>query len=133
MMTDTLILTVFVYGPKESRVEVEMRPKIPPDVQGNLQKLEAWSQEVVFTGGMDVKHSNRWDYEICNKPARETIYNVASWIHLPEPRIVLYIHQICEAGISPCNFILEAQHRRITQEMGLPPQPPKSPAQTCRS
>lgn len=33
-------------------------------------------------------------YEFAGKPARETNFNMASWIHLPEPRVNVYVRDI---------------------------------------
>ena len=73
------------------------------------------------------------------KPARENIYDVMSWIHLPEPRIVIYvrkssiwsraafiilqIHHVCD-GDGKCSRLLEAQTQMIARQMGMPAQQP---------
>ena len=67
------------------------------------------------------------------------MYDVMSWIHLPEPRIVIYvrkssiwsraaliilqIHHVCD-GDGKCSRLLEAQTQMIARQMGMPAQQP---------
>ncbi|KAF8972566.1 hypothetical protein BDZ97DRAFT_1781661 [Flammula alnicola] len=122
----SLILTAFEYGPKERRVEIELRPTIPENMRGKVALMGPWSQSLVMSMGTDLKHTNSWTCEICDKPARETKYDVASWIHLSEPRLVLYIHHLCEAGNNKCHQIIVAQSRQMgaLSGAGIPPQMP---------
>ncbi|KIM39101.1 hypothetical protein M413DRAFT_12412 [Hebeloma cylindrosporum] len=43
-----------------------------------------------MTMAYDLKHTNAWECAGCGEPARETLYDMASWIHLPQPRVVFY-------------------------------------------
>ncbi|RDB24676.1 hypothetical protein Hypma_008238 [Hypsizygus marmoreus] len=119
-----LLLTVFVYGPNERRLEIEVRPKIPDDLRGNANGLQAWAESIIFQIGGDFKHTQNWGCEMCGKPARETNFNMASWVHLAEPRMVVYIHQICKASGNTCHRKLEMQQVATNSMVGLPPTPP---------
>ncbi|CAA7267704.1 unnamed protein product [Cyclocybe aegerita] len=73
----------------------------------------------------DIKHTNAWRCEICSRPSRETKVDMAAWVHLPEPRVVLYIHHLCEAGFNPCHAMIVAQGQIMGKIVGpgLPPEP----------
>jgi hypothetical protein len=131
--------------------------------------MNFWTQQVVLSLGKDVKHSERWDCAACGtylnlrliltvdtsspgKPARETHMNVMSWIHLPQPRMNIYvhffvsflhiinshiinsqIHLICDAGGGECHKAIERQTAMMAVQAGQTPQStpilPKGPGE----
>ncbi|KAF5314163.1 hypothetical protein D9611_006984 [Ephemerocybe angulata] len=113
-----LILTVFTYGPHQSRAEIELRPSIPKSARGNPAKINAWLQGMSLTMAADFKFTNDWHCEICDKPARESKYNVASWTHLAQPRAVFYIHHLCAAGNNRCHNIIKLQDAQMSRIAG---------------
>jgi len=93
----------------QRRVEIEIRPVIPEGIRGKLGLMEEWSNSLILVISPDFKHTNAWDCEICGmgdnllllspqilnfvltgKPSRETSVQVVSWIHLPQPKIVVH-------------------------------------------
>ncbi|KAF9482381.1 hypothetical protein BDN70DRAFT_875128 [Pholiota conissans] len=116
-----LIIEAFTYGSNQTRAEVVLRPVIPEAIRGNLAALDAWAKELVSELGTDLKHTDVWTCEICGKPARETQYDMASWTRLAQPRIVLYIHHVCEAGANPCSTLLDRQSAQMAQMAGNAP------------
>ncbi|KAI0721018.1 hypothetical protein C8T65DRAFT_705492 [Cerioporus squamosus] len=46
--------------------------------------------------GRDVKHSKNWMCEFCGAPARETHIMVNSWHQLEPPKLIVYIHYVCD-------------------------------------
>ncbi|KAF8169935.1 hypothetical protein BJ912DRAFT_158834 [Pholiota molesta] len=115
----TLILTAFTYGSNGKRAEIELRPAIPENIRGKVEALKIWSQSLVMSMGNDLKHTDEWTCEICGKPARETKYDVASWTHLQEPRIVIYIHHVCDAGNKTCSTTIDRQSAQMAAMSGL--------------
>ncbi|TEB18985.1 hypothetical protein FA13DRAFT_1647533, partial [Coprinellus micaceus] len=71
----------------------------------------------------DFKFTNEWGCEICGKQARESKYNVVYWTHLPQPRVVFYIHNLCEAGMNYCHKVIKDQER-VINAMHMMPSPP---------
>jgi hypothetical protein len=51
----------------QRRAEIELGPKIPVDMKGNVTTLEQWSKELILTLGVDVKHTQQWGCEICGE------------------------------------------------------------------
>ncbi|KAF4622914.1 hypothetical protein D9613_001508 [Agrocybe pediades] len=121
-----IIIEAFGYGPRESRVEVSILYPIPENMRGNSNLIKSWCMDLVlFTLQPDLKHNGSWGCEICSKPARETNFTTATWTHLPQPRAVVYIHHLCEAGENPCNQAIIAQNQMMAaMTPGIGPQAP---------
>lgn len=60
-----LDLIVITYGFQERRVEIIMKPTVPPAYVGKFNELTMWTQILVFYFGRDVKHTERWDCYVC--------------------------------------------------------------------
>ncbi|KIM92367.1 hypothetical protein PILCRDRAFT_810421 [Piloderma croceum F 1598] len=118
-----LELIVITYGFTERRVEIEMRPTIPSDYVGNVNELTRWAQMFSLGFGRDVKHTERWACYVCGKPARETQFDVMSWLHLLQPKLNIYVHHICEAGGGPCHEQIKAQTMMMRIQSGAPGSP----------
>ncbi|KAI0791860.1 hypothetical protein C8Q75DRAFT_732243 [Abortiporus biennis] len=120
-----LDLTVIVYGSNatdspderirfrdpdtQRRLELKLHPTVPTaEMCRDQSQMNPWAQKVLLTIGPDVKHSQRWHCEFCNKPARETVQQVASWMHLQPPKLNAYIHNICDTSRGPCIELLRA-------------------------
>lgn len=104
--------TTFIWNVcrNQRRVEIEIRPVIPEGIRGKLGLMEEWSNSLILVISPDFKHTHAWDCEVCGmgdnllslspqilnfvltgKPSRETSVQVVSWIHLPQPKIVVYV------------------------------------------
>ncbi|KAG9011052.1 hypothetical protein FRB94_008967 [Tulasnella sp. JGI-2019a] len=116
--SDEFLLEMHGYGYDGKRVEVYLRPKI--SVTSNVNQRQREAQAILLKLGKDIKHSRDWTCEFCDKPSRETVFNVASWMHLTPPRLVVYIHHVCDAGPGPCLDQLNALQRLMEQTTGQP-------------
>ncbi|CAL1697240.1 unnamed protein product [Somion occarium] len=138
-----LNLTIIVYGSSETdpsgnerfcgerqrRAEIELRPRVPNrDMLRNQTQMNAWAQGVLNSVGVDVKHTQKWHCEFCTKPARETVHMVMSWMHLNPPKLNVYVHNICDAGVGRCSETLRSiQAEAALFATGGPGLPPRLP------
>ncbi|KAJ3527396.1 hypothetical protein NMY22_g9806 [Coprinellus aureogranulatus] len=104
-----LELTGFTYGYNQRRTEIELRPVVPEAIRGNALKIRDWVDGLAITMSPDFKFTNEWGCEICGKTARESKYHVVYWTHLAQPRVVFYIHNLCEAGTNYCHRVIKEQ------------------------
>ncbi|KAJ7170998.1 hypothetical protein C8R46DRAFT_1087429 [Mycena filopes] len=114
------------YGAEQRRVEVTLNPIIPATARTMVQKHE-WLQGFLERIGRDMKHTRNWRCEFCKKHARETVWMNASWMHLTPPRMVCYVHNICDAGAGPCYEELRASEAYVARMNGVPPSGPPLP------
>ncbi|KAL0950649.1 hypothetical protein HGRIS_007437 [Hohenbuehelia grisea] len=121
-----LDLTIITYGEESRRAEIALRPKIPPVIRGNISQLNDWAFELIRYLGIDVKHIDNWGCAICAKPARETHYQIASWTHLPQPKINIYVNHLCAAAGGECHKQVIGQSQAMAAMSGMPP-PPEAP------
>ncbi|KAJ7259687.1 hypothetical protein C8J57DRAFT_1338970 [Mycena rebaudengoi] len=120
-----LEVQVFIIGYDDSGCKVVLRKKIPPQAQNNLPLLDRWAQQHINSIGYDMKHTQRWACEICGRPARETWFDPRPSLDLQQPRVILYIHHLCEAGGGTCHRAAEKRIRdRASKSGGVPPPPP---------
>ncbi|KAJ7474325.1 hypothetical protein FB451DRAFT_1248623 [Mycena latifolia] len=119
----SLAIRVFIFGYDDRRCEVLLRKEIPTQAQTNVALLDGWAQKAVMSVGYDMKHTQRWDCEICGNPARESWIDPRPSLRLTEPLVVLHIHLLCEAGGGPCHTAAETRARELAIESGgmLPP------------
>ncbi|KZS90903.1 hypothetical protein SISNIDRAFT_430420 [Sistotremastrum niveocremeum HHB9708] len=101
-----------------------MKPKIPeayrnPEAFG---AFEGWVQGFLFARGKDVKHSEAWKCSVCGEQKSDC--NVASWIHLPQPKVNLYIFTVCDLDKRSCYEAIQVQRRMMSTVSGVPYQPP---------
>ncbi|KII89441.1 hypothetical protein PLICRDRAFT_608078 [Plicaturopsis crispa FD-325 SS-3] len=130
-MTQQLHITVVVYGSHGRRVEIEMRPTVPANIEGNVPKLAEWTGSLCFALGKDVKHSEKWACSVCGQPARETSFSNVSWIHLTPPKMTLYVFHVCDMDSPECAHMIDSQQAmmaRMTGQRGdIAPRLPKPP------
>ncbi|KAJ7743766.1 hypothetical protein B0H16DRAFT_996927 [Mycena metata] len=130
-----LEIRVFSFGFEDRRAEVLLRKEIPAQAQNNFQLLDAWAQKTILAIGYDMKHTQRWECQICGEPARETWFDPRPSLRLTQPLVVLHIHYLCEAGGGACHTAVETQARELAIAAGgmLPapsshlPKPPGQP------
>ncbi|KAJ6569364.1 hypothetical protein B0H19DRAFT_1135194 [Mycena capillaripes] len=114
----SLEVQVFIFGFDDRRCEVVLRKEIPEQVQSNFALLDGWAQKATMAIGYDMKHTQRWDCEICGEPARETWFDPRPSLRPSEPLVVLDVHHLCEAGGGPCHSEVEARARELALETG---------------
>lgn len=107
-------------GEDQRRVELKFTPVVPPGVAGNLRRMQDWAREVVTGLMLEVKHSNQWHCEFCNKLARESHMNFASWMHLSPPKMIVYVHLLCDTRGSKCFQHVKAAEREMAAITGQP-------------
>ncbi|KAI0754129.1 hypothetical protein C8Q80DRAFT_347457 [Daedaleopsis nitida] len=120
---DRLNVELILYGWEEKRVTVRFHFPI----ERNQQRLQKTTYDVI----RDVKHSRNWQCEFCGDAARETEVMVLSWTHLTPPRLILYVHCICDQERARCFAGLKEQHAMIAMlTPGMAPlrAPPPRPA-----
>ena len=52
-------------GADQRRVEVQLAPRIPAELAGNMRRMQGWARDKVHATVMDIKHSQRWHCEFC--------------------------------------------------------------------
>ncbi|KAI0073818.1 hypothetical protein K474DRAFT_1666174 [Panus rudis PR-1116 ss-1] len=120
----------------QRRVEIEFRPRVPDvSMLKYHSKMQAWANGVLVLLAPDVKHTQKWLCMFCDKPARETDYQMASWMHLNPPKLNVYVHHLCDADHGTCAANLKGVHMMTAISAGqLPPLPsppgPKLPEDT---
>ncbi|KAJ7139920.1 hypothetical protein C8R44DRAFT_318147 [Mycena epipterygia] len=114
-------LNITAFGFEHRHVKINMKTTIPRghDV-GN------WVQRTVLELCKDVKHSGKWLCFECGKPARAIQLDILSYLHLPKPELVIYVHQLCENQDGPCDRAAKAESDIWRKEAGAPPNPPNS-------
>ncbi|KAI0709321.1 hypothetical protein C8Q76DRAFT_742985 [Earliella scabrosa] len=85
---DKLNIELIGYGWQERRVMVRFH--LPKD-----RDTERIQLAMMFMC-RDVKHCKNWMCEFCGAPSRETHVQTLSWQHLDPPRLVVYIHYVCD-------------------------------------
>ncbi|EJD52555.1 hypothetical protein AURDEDRAFT_111215 [Auricularia subglabra TFB-10046 SS5] len=88
---------------------------------GSVELRTRYMQELSRSVGIDVKHSRNWRCEFCKKFARETVWSMASWLHLNPPRMNSYVHHLCNAGAGPCAEAFAEQNAEAARLAGHPP------------
>ncbi|GJE87541.1 zinc finger MYND domain-containing protein [Phanerochaete sordida] len=109
-------------GEGQRRVEIKFAPVIPVRVAGNLRRMQEWARDTVRGLMFEVKHSNRWHCEFCNKLARESHMNFLSWMHLTPPKVVIYVHLLCDTRGSVCFRRVRENEREMAALTGQPPE-----------
>ncbi|KAI0748203.1 hypothetical protein C8Q80DRAFT_723888 [Daedaleopsis nitida] len=104
---DKLNVELVGYGWQEKRVTVRFH--LPKDRDQTRIDL------AVNFMGRDVKHSKSWTCEFCGAPARETQFQVLSWTHLDPPRLVVYIHFVCDMDQPHVLLNLRALHDMLNR------------------
>ncbi|KZV85883.1 hypothetical protein EXIGLDRAFT_725451 [Exidia glandulosa HHB12029] len=89
-------------GMDQRRAELQLRPVIPAEHMGSVAARTKYMQQFSHEIHSDVKHSRNWRCEFCKKFARETLWSMASWLHLNPPRMTTYIHNLCSTNPGPC-------------------------------
>lgn len=52
-------------GENQRRVEVQLAPRIPAELAGNMRRMQSWARDKVHATVLDIKHSQRWHCEFC--------------------------------------------------------------------
>ncbi|KAF7377834.1 MYND-type domain-containing protein [Mycena sanguinolenta] len=108
------------YGAEQRRVEITLRPTLPSSAT-TPAKREQWLWTFLPNLALDMKHNRNWRCEFCKNRARETYWMNAPWMHLNPPRVVSYVHHVCDAGAGPCAERLRQINAEVARQTGLPP------------
>jgi len=117
------------FGADQRRVEITLKPVLPADAT-TIDRRSQWLQNFLLKIGLDLKHTREWHCEFCTKPARETVWMNASWVHLSPPRSTSYVHNVCDAGTGPCAEQLRQVDVHMALMSGFPPSGPPRPRAT---
>ncbi|KAJ7579745.1 hypothetical protein C8J56DRAFT_963519 [Mycena floridula] len=110
-------------GYEQRRVEISLKPKIPLSATVSMQAKHEWMNFFLLGIGLDVKHSRNWRCEFCTKKARETVWMMASWMHLSPPKLNCYVHNICDGAHGKCYEKLSNCNQELGAMVGHPPNP----------
>ncbi|KAJ7107635.1 hypothetical protein C8R43DRAFT_201046 [Mycena crocata] len=113
-------LDITAFGFEGRNVKINMKVPIPVGVN-----IGSWIMRIASDIVKDVKHSGKWLCSECGKPARETQFDIMSWLP-QEPRVVIYVHQLCEANGGACDQSAKAESNVWRRDAGQPPNPPSS-------
>ncbi|KAI0641407.1 hypothetical protein C8Q79DRAFT_990719 [Trametes meyenii] len=120
---DKVNLEVLSYGWNGKRVIVRMH--LPMD--RDMQRLHAATRNLIRC----VKHSAHWRCEFCGRHSRETQVQTATWVRIDPPRMIIYIHHICDHDNPSCFQDMEDVHNAMQRLDGRPedplPRPPPKP------
>ncbi|KAH9925738.1 uncharacterized protein B0H18DRAFT_365383 [Fomitopsis serialis] len=111
------------FGQDQRRAEVDIRLKLP---RAGMRppEIDSYAREFVGLNYASIKHTQKWHCEFCDKPARMSQQDAASWSHLKPPRSNLYFHFVCDPSTGPCAAQLRSAHIQMASMTGRPPQPP---------
>ncbi|EIW54764.1 uncharacterized protein TRAVEDRAFT_39272 [Trametes versicolor FP-101664 SS1] len=107
---DKLNIELIGYGWAEKRVMVRLH--LPKD--RDMDRI----QLAVALMGRDIKHSKHWLCEFCGAPARETHFQNLSWHHLDPPRLIIYIHFVCDMDKAHVRAGLTTSHNMLNLAQG---------------
>ncbi|KAJ7242901.1 hypothetical protein C8J57DRAFT_446510 [Mycena rebaudengoi] len=108
------------FGAEQRRVEITLNPTIPSSAN-TIAKQHQWLQGFLLDIGVDMKHNRNWRCEFCKLHARETVWMMCSWMHLTAPRVVGYVHSVCDGGEGPCYERLREVNAQLGRATGSPP------------
>ncbi|KAJ3553282.1 hypothetical protein NM688_g3696 [Phlebia brevispora] len=110
------------FGADQRRVELKFNPRIPAEVPRDPVGIDTWARNTLAGLFPELKHSQKWHCEFCNKLARESQVCTASWTHLSPPRVVSYIHLVCDTRLNtPCGRQLKEVLDEMNSITGMPP------------
>ncbi|GJE84500.1 zinc finger MYND domain-containing protein [Phanerochaete sordida] len=112
-------------GEGQRRVEVRLAPAIPPDAATSLRRRQEWAHKLAQRTTLDMKHSQAWHCEFCDKLARESFVQNAGWFHLDPPKLNIYVHLVCNSVVGPCAARLRETADLFAEQSGGGPDPHK--------
>ncbi|EKM59859.1 uncharacterized protein PHACADRAFT_206078 [Phanerochaete carnosa HHB-10118-sp] len=107
-------------GHDQRRVEVQLAPVMPPEVAASMRRRQEWAHELSGRVTPDLKHGQRWHCEFCDKLARESFVQNVSWLHLSPPRLIIYVHLMCDTQQGPCAARLREVAGIMASQTGQP-------------
>ncbi|KAI0041004.1 hypothetical protein FA95DRAFT_1565845 [Auriscalpium vulgare] len=101
-------------------LKLEMRPRMP-HAGMSTPEFSQWAQSMLLRITPDLKHTQYWHCEFCDKPAKETIYNVAAWLN-PVPLMKVLSHNMCDASVTggSCTKAMAKLDKELAAEVGFP-------------
>ncbi|KAK7064396.1 hypothetical protein R3P38DRAFT_41119 [Favolaschia claudopus] len=116
---------ILVYGFERRHLKVTLKSVMPSTVHVN--NMQSWIVQFARDLATDTKHSGKWLCAHCGKPARETQFDIMSYLHLESrPHLTIYVTQVCEAKDGPCDRAAKAESDVWRRQAGFPPNPPNS-------
>ncbi|KIY63298.1 hypothetical protein CYLTODRAFT_426209 [Cylindrobasidium torrendii FP15055 ss-10] len=112
-------------GWDQRRLELQLRPRIPLHAMGSLESKTKWMDAFLISIAPDAKHSRNWRCEFCKIFARENVWQMISWLHLPQPKFTAYVHNMCNAKIGDCAVCLEGLGEILAAQSGAPKSKPR--------
>jgi len=111
------------YGIHQRRVEIVVRPRLPRDNM-TIPEINEFCRLFMAYQWQDVKHTNFWHCEFCDKPTRVSKTNFASWAHLNPPKANAYVHLVCDNVKGKCAKMLRDVDFALSLTAGVPMLPP---------
>ncbi|KAI0353883.1 hypothetical protein OH77DRAFT_1426710 [Trametes cingulata] len=120
---DMVNLEILSYGWRGKCATVRMH--LPMD--RDIQRLHRATRGLI----RDVKHSRNWRCEFCGRFSRETQVQTNTWVSIDPPRMLMFMHHICDHDRARCFLAMEHIHIELLQLDGRPPErlppPPEKP------
>lgn len=110
-------------GIDQRRVEVQLAPVMPPDAAASMRGRTEWANKLAQRMTLDLKHSQQWRCEFCDKLARESLVQNCSWLNLDPPKLNIYVHLVCNTVEGPCAARLREIGGQFAAQVGGPPNP----------
>ncbi|KAI0791857.1 hypothetical protein C8Q75DRAFT_57617 [Abortiporus biennis] len=87
------------FGPHQRRLEVKIQVTIPTmEMTKNTYLMQAWLKKVALQIGVDLKHTQKWHCEFCDKPTREVVQQYRVNMAFYPPKLNVYLHNICDTS-----------------------------------
>ncbi|KAJ7706398.1 hypothetical protein B0H17DRAFT_1037028 [Mycena rosella] len=118
-------LNITAFGFEGRHVKIHMKRTMSPGLTNDRNAVGEFIKRITLELCKDVKHSGKWRCSECGKPARDIQLDLMSWLHLPsEPKLLIYVHQLCETRDGPCDRAARAESDVWRREAGHPPNAP---------
>ncbi|KAL1948727.1 hypothetical protein VTO73DRAFT_10533 [Trametes versicolor] len=124
--TDMVNLEVLIYGWHDTGALIRMHL---PLMDRDPDRLHAATRGLI----RDVKHSRNWRCEFCGRFSRESQVQTSTGLRADPPRMVMFIHNICDHDRKTCFRKLKAVYRYCARIDRRPPLPLPPPAPKPRN
>ncbi|KAJ3518825.1 hypothetical protein NM688_g9386 [Phlebia brevispora] len=115
-------LSVFRMAKKSSVKRPNVLKKAITLLQPPQSQMAACLQQIVNNFTVEMKHTQKWYCNFCDKPAREINCAIMGYTDRTPPMAFIIVYQICDLDdSSPCAKELYELYDESAQEMGHPP------------
>ncbi|KAJ7630734.1 hypothetical protein FB45DRAFT_544994 [Roridomyces roridus] len=122
-----LEITAFGFEGRHVKITIQ-RPMPSARVMQDNVGMNLWLRQTALEVTNDVKYSGKWKCSQCGKPARQNRFDILSYLHKPEPSLVIWVHQLCQA--EACDRGAKAESNEWRKMAGAPPNPPSTSRNT---